>query len=143
MNTLDQAVYAPKSSSHTQVAQLGYVESYDSVADRDYAYVVYRETSVATGKWVIRIKGSDTAGTVFDPNSSALKRAFKKAVGHDETHVVWGFHLQPKQNDPRMVENRVVIDEDGDPTALEIHLVTRMADHSARLKRRLAVSLAG
>jgi len=132
MNDSDQVVHAPKSTPHMKIEPLAYVESFDAVVDRDYAYAVYKETKTATGKWVIRIKGSATAGAVFDPAASALKSAFKKAAGHDEPHVVWGFNLQPRENDPRLVENRVLVDGDGRPSALEIHLITRKADQSAR-----------
>ncbi len=132
MNDSNQVVHAPKSSAHMQVEQLAYVESFDAVVDKDYAFVVYKETKVDSGKWVIRIKGSVTAGTVFDPDSTALRNALKKAAGHDEPYIVWGFKLQPKEKDPRLVETRMLIDGDGKPTAIEIHLITRKADHSAR-----------
>ncbi len=143
MNDSDQVVKAPKSSSHTKVEQLGYVESFDAVVDKDYAFVVYKETKVDSGKWVMRIKGSVTAGTVFDSENVSLKKAFKKGAGHDEAHIVWGFNLQPKGNDPRLVENRVLIDGDGKPTALEIHLITRKADSSARDEKVLTVDWPG
>lgn len=139
MNDSDQAVHAPKSTPHIKIEQLAYVESFDAVVDRDYAYVAYKETKTDTGKWVIRIKGSATGGTVFDPDASALKQAFKKAAGHDEPQVVWGFNLQPRDNDPRLVENRVLIDSDGKPTAVEIHLITRKADQSARDEKVVTV----
>lgn len=48
MNDNDQIVKAPKSSSHTEVEQLAYVESFDAVVDKTYAYVVYKETRLAT-----------------------------------------------------------------------------------------------
>ena len=139
MSDSDQVVHAPKSSSHTQVEQLAYVDSFDAVADKDYAYVVYKETKTDSGKWVLRIKGSVTAGTAFDPASSALKSAFKKAAGHDEPYVVWGFNLQSKEGDPRLVENRILIDGDGKPTAVELHLITRKADQSARDEKVVTV----
>ncbi len=132
MGTNDQVVTAPKSSSHAEVEQLAYLESFDAVIDKDYAFVVYKETRSDSGKWVIRIKGSATAGAVFDPDSSAFKTAIKKAAGHDESHFVWGFNLQPKEGDRRLVENRVILGSDGKPSALEVHLVTRKADSSAR-----------
>ncbi len=132
MDDSDQVVRAPKSSPHIEVEQLAYVESFDAVIDKDYALVAYKETKTATGKWVVRVKGSATAGAVFDPDSSALKSAFKKAAGHDETHIVWGFNLQPSENDPRLVETRVLLDGDGKPSSLELHLITRKADQSAR-----------
>ncbi len=77
MSDSDQVVHAPKSSSHTEVEQLAYVESFDAVVDKDYAFVVYKETKTATGKWVLRIKSSVTAGAVLDPGSSARKSALK------------------------------------------------------------------
>jgi hypothetical protein len=120
------------SSSHVEVEQLAYVESFDAVADKDYAYVVYKETRSDTGKWVVRIKGSVTAGATIDPESSALKGALKKAANHDEPHLVWGFNLKPKENDPRLVESRILLGADGKPSAVELHLITRKADHSAR-----------
>jgi hypothetical protein len=132
MNDNDQIVKAPRSSSHTEVEQLAYIESFDAVVDKTYAYVVYKEKRIESGKWVIRIKGSVTAGTVFDPDNASLKNAFKKAAGHEEPYIVWGFNLQPKDNDPRLVENRVIIDKSGKPSALELHLITRKGDGSAR-----------
>ncbi len=132
MNHSNQVVTAPKSSSHTEVEKLAYLESFDAVVDKDYAFVVYKETKTDSGKWVIRIKGSVTAGTVFDPDNSALKAALKKAAGHDEPRVVWGFNLQRKEGDPRLVENRIILDGDGMPSAIEVHLVTRKGDGSAR-----------
>jgi hypothetical protein len=132
MDTNDQVVQAPKSSPHTEVEQLAYLESFDAVVDKDYALVVYKETKTDSGKWVIRIKSSVTAGAVFDPDSSAFKAAAKKAAGHDEPHFVWGFNLQPKEGDPRLVENRVLLGGDGKPSALEVHLITRKADGAAR-----------
>ena len=132
MNENDWVVKAPKSSPHTEVEQLAYIESFDAVVDKTYAFVVYKEAKVDSGKWLIRIKGSVTAGTVFDPDNASLKNALKKAAGHEEAYIIWGFNLQSKEGDPRLVENRVLIDERGTPSALEIHLITRKADGSAR-----------
>lgn len=143
MSSPDQVVTAPKSSPHIQVEQLAYLESFDAVADKDYAYVVYRETKTDSGKWVIRTKGSVTAGAVFDPDSSALKAALKKAANHDEPHLVWGFNLQPKEGDPRLVESRILLDSHGKPSAVEVHLVTRKADGSAREEQVATVDWPG
>jgi len=132
MSDDDQVIRAPKPPAGTLVEQLAYLESFDAVVDKDYAYVVYKETRVDTGKWVIRITGTVTAGTKFDPDSSALKGALKKAANHDEPYLVWGFNLLPKGSDPRLVENRILLDSNGKPSALELHLITRKADQSAR-----------
>lgn len=139
MNDNDQVVKAPKSSAHIEIEQLAYIESFDAVVDKTYAFVVYKEKKVGSGKWVIRIKGSVTAGAVFDPDNASLKNAFRKAAGHEEPYIVWGFNLQSKNDDPRLVENRILIDENGNPSALEIHLITRKADGSARDKKVVSV----
>lgn len=143
MSDRDQVVPAPTSSSHTEVEQLAYVESFDAVVDKDYAFVIDKETKTATGKWVIRIKSSVTAGAVFDPDSSALNGAIKRAAGHDEPHIVWGFSLQPSKGDPRLVETRLLIDGDGRPTSLEHHLITRKADQAARDEKVVTVPWPG
>jgi len=139
MSNDDQVVHAPKSSSHTEIEQLAYIESFDAVVDKDYAFVVYKETKLDSGNWVIRIKSSVTAGTVFDPNNAALKNAVKKAAAHEEPYIVWGFNLQPKDTDPRLVENRILLDSEGKPAAIEIHLITRKADRSAMAEKVVSV----
>ena len=129
----DQIVKLPKSSDHTTYEQLGYVESYDAVIDKPYALLVYKETKTSSGKWVVRVASANTAGTVFDPESTALKNALRKAHAHDEAFLVWGFNLKPKDSDAdaRLVENRLFYDESGAPSKLEVHLITRKANGSA------------
>ena len=143
MNENDQVVKAPKSLLNTKVEQLAYLESFDAVVDKTYAFVVYKEKRLDSGKWVIRIKGSVTAGTVFDPDNASLKNALKKAAGHEKPYIVWGFNLQSKENDPRLVENRVLIDKNGKPSAVEIHLITRKADGSARDEEIVSIKWPG
>jgi hypothetical protein len=127
----EQSIPLPKSSSHTEYEQLAYLESFDAVVDKLYAMLVYKETKVDSGKWVIRIKPSVTAGTVFDPDNVSLQNGLRKAAAHKEEYLVWGFNLTPKDDDPRLVENRILFDDKGSPTAIEIHLITRNADGSA------------
>ena len=143
MSEKEQVVHAPKSTSDREVEQLAYVESFDAVVDKDYAFVIYKETKTATGEWVIRVKGSVTSGATIDPSATAFKTALRKAVGHDEPYLGWGFNLQPRDNDPRLVETRVLIDGDGKPTAIEHHLITRKADRSARDEKVVTVSWPG
>ncbi len=132
MSDNEQVVYAPKSSSHTQVEQLAYLESFDAPVDKFYAFVAYKETRVPSGKWVVRIKSAVTAGTVFDPANASLKNSLKKAAAREEDFLVWGFNLKPKEGDPRLVENRIFFDSGGKPTFIEMHLITRKADQSAK-----------
>ncbi len=122
---MKQAIPLPKSSSSMTYEQLGYLESFDAVVDKLYALLIYKETRVNNGKWLVRIKGSATAGSVFDPDNLSLENAIRKALAHNQDYLVWGFNLTPKENDPRLVENRLFFDENGQPTGVEIHLITR------------------
>lgn len=126
----DQTVHPPKSSTHTEVEQLAYLEAYDAIVDKFYAFVAYKETRKDSGKWVIRIKSSVTAGTVFDPNNASLRDRLKKAGAKGEDSIIWGFQMTPKPGDPRLVENRVHCGDAGHPTHVVMHLVTRKEDGS-------------
>ena len=122
---MKQALDLPKSSSGLSFEQLGYVESFDAVVDKLYAFLIYRETRTDNGKWVARIKNSVTAGTVFDPENKSLASAIQKAHAHNEEYLVWGFSMVPKGDDPRLVENRIFFNEKGEFSKFETHLVTR------------------
>ncbi len=128
---MKQAISLPKSTASVVYDQLGYLESFDAVVDKVYALLIYKETRSGNGKWVVRIKGSVTAGSVFDPDNRSLENAIRKAMGHHQEYVVWGFNLTPKEGDPRLVENRLFFNQEGDPTRLEMHLITRDAEGGA------------
>ncbi|MFC1582460.1 hypothetical protein ACFL4W_02860 [Planctomycetota bacterium] len=128
---MKQAVTVPKSSASIAYEELGYIESFDAVIDKLYALLVYKETKTDSGKYVVRIKGSVTAGTVFDPDNASLENGIRKAMAHKEEYIVWGFNMVPKDEDARLVENRLFFDEEGEPSAIEVHLVTRDPDGKA------------
>ena len=52
-------------------------------------------------------------------------------AGEVEDRSGVGFRFNTSESDPRVVESRVFGDEQGNPTALEVHLVTRKADGTA------------
>ncbi len=126
-----QEIPLPKSSSSITYEQLGYLDSFDAVVDRLYALLVYKETKIGNGKWVVRIKGSVTSGSVFDTENRSLENAIRKAQAHREEYIVWGFNMTPKDTDPRLVENRLFFDENGEPTRIELHLITRDPEGNA------------
>ena len=136
---MKQAIPLPKSSSSIEYEQLGYLDSFDAVVDKLYALLIYKETRTSNSKWVVRIKGSVVAGSVFDPDNSSLENAIQKAHAHREEYVVWGFNLTPKDNDPRLVENRLFFNEEGEPTKIEVHLITRDPDSNALPEKVVSV----
>jgi hypothetical protein len=130
-----QLIPLPKPSASIGVEQLGYVDSYDVIADKDYAYLAYRETRTDTGKWTIKIKAKSTAGASIDPNHPSFARSLEDAAKKGECSIPYGFRLTPKDADPRRVETLVHFGEDRKPSKVELHLVTRRADGSPKDER--------
>lgn len=131
MTSDDQAVKPPKPAPGTEVEQLGYIESFDAVIDKKYAYVAFKETKLDKGQWRIMFKSSVTVSTFIDPFHSTFKQAVERAAGHDQERMQWGYELKPKDSDPRQVLLELIL-EKGKPAAAELRLVTRKADGSAR-----------
>lgn len=124
----EKLLSAPESSGSTQVRELAYLDSYDVMAARTYAYLAYQETDRKSGKWKVTINGNVTASTTIDPESGPLRRKIKDAAKVGKKYVVWGFHMEPSEKDPRLVEMRVFFGKSLKPSAVEIHLITRQAD---------------
>ncbi|MFQ5474307.1 MAG: hypothetical protein ACE5DM_00570 [Candidatus Nanoarchaeia archaeon] len=95
--------------------------------NKAYAYLAYKENNVQSGRWIIRIKGNSTAGTSFDP--AQMEKQSQKAEGKE--FFIWRFNMQPKEDDPRLVETRV-FQSGGKPSHAELHLILRNADDSAK-----------
>jgi len=126
-----QVITPPKSSDRLEVTQLAYLSSYDPFIDKDYAYVAYTEKRPDTGKWVFRIGAKSTAGAQLDPGHTAFASMIDKAAAEGRDHMVFGFHLEPRGDDPRKVQNRLYFDGDRKPTHVEIEVITRRIDGSA------------
>lgn len=129
------AVAIPKSTDAVRIEPLATLTAYDAIADKDYAYAAYKETKTASGKWTLKIKAKSTAGASLDPDHPSFAGNIEAAAKKGERHVAFGFRLEPKAGDPRLVENRLLFDEDKKPAGVEIHLVTRNADGSAKDKQ--------
>lgn len=124
----EKLLSAPESRGSTVTKALAYLDSYDVIAARRYAYLAYTETDKESGKWTVKIDGNVTASTTIDPDSGPLRRKIRDAGKAGEKYVVWGFRIEPRDDDPRLVETRVYFGKSLEPTAVEIHLITRQAD---------------
>lgn len=124
----EKLLSAPESTVSTEIRELAYLDSYDVMAARRYAYLAYQETDTKSGKWTVTINGNITASTTIDPESGPLRRKIKDAAKDGRKYVTWGFHLAPRDDDPRLVETRVFFGSSLKPNAVEIHLITRQAD---------------
>lgn len=109
-----------------QYQHLAYVDAYDAVLNCDYAFVAYKETD--SWGWRVRIKSSQTAGAVFEPD--AMKSAARAAGAQGKPWFPWGYSFDPSANDARCIQFRVHV-ANGQPSEIEIFAQLRNADGSA------------
>lgn len=130
-----QLINPPESSDRKAITQLAYLDAYDEVLGDDYAFVAYKEEDKRSGEWRLKIKGKKVADTSIKPESPILRRKMAEAAQAGKDYVVTGFNIQPRNNDPRLVEHRVYFDEALQPQHVELHLVTRNRDASPKVKQ--------
>ncbi|MBN9692820.1 MAG: hypothetical protein J0M24_21455 [Verrucomicrobia bacterium] len=109
-----------------QYQQLAYLDAYDAVLNCDYAFVAYLETD-SFGRRV-RIKSSQTAGAVFEPD--AMRSQARSTSAQGKPWFQWGYSFDPSPSDPRNIQFRVHV-ADGQPRELEIFVQLRQADGTA------------
>lgn len=124
----NQLIEPPVSDSSWIRETLGYIEAYDAVLNGDYAFVAFKETERATGKFVVKINSKGTAGGSFDP--AAMKLRAREAGAKQQPYFTWGYSFEPSAGDPRQIEFRVHV-VDSQPNEGEIFVRVRKADHSA------------
>ncbi len=129
-----QLVTAPEADRNHAIEELAYIHAYDVVSNKDYAYVAYKESSTKDGSWRIVIKpyAHVTAATIIEPDSNLLRNMIRDAANSGSDYLLHGFHLAASDNDPRRVENRIYFDRQLSPTHVELHVVTRNGDGSAK-----------
>ncbi len=106
--------------------QLAYVDAYDAVLNCDYAFVAYKETD--SWGWRVRIKSTQTAGAVFEPE--AMKSNARSNGAQGRPWFQWGYSFDPSAGDPRCIQFRVHI-ANGQPSEIEMFVQLRQADGSA------------
>lgn len=121
-------IAAPPSDGRTRYQTLAYLEAHDAVTGDDHAFVAYKETSVDTGAWRVRVRSLQTAGGVFEP--LAMVQQARAAQARGEPYFIWGYQLAPSPGDARQIEFRVHV-RDGQPVRLELYVRLRRADHGA------------
>jgi hypothetical protein len=124
----DQLISAPESTDRAHVEPLGYLASRDEVVGKDYAYAAYKETDTRTRKWHLKIKATATTGTSLDPDHPSVRSNMAKNAIAGRMFAPFGFGIEPKDDDARLVENRLWFDEELQPQKVSMHVVTRDAD---------------
>lgn len=120
-------IEAPVSNAVAEYETLGYLEAHDAVLDLDYAFIAYKETSRATGEWRVRIRSSRTGGAVLEPMLMAYNA--RVAFGEGRPWFSWGYSLEPRAGDPRMIQFRVHV-RAGHPDEVEVLVRLRRSDHT-------------
>lgn len=108
----------------TQYQHLAYVDAYDAVLNIDYAFVAYKETD-SDGQWRVRIKSSQTAGAVFEPE--AMRSNARSTGAQGKPWFQWGYSFDPSAGDPRSIQFRVHV-KDGQPSEIEMNVQLRKFD---------------
>ena len=121
-------IEAPASDTARTIETLGYIDAYDAPLNCDYAFVAYRETDKDTGNWRVRIKSSQTAGAVFEPDAMRLKS--REAGAQGKPWFQWGYSFDPSAADPRNIQFRVHV-KDGKASAIEMLVQLRKFDGTA------------
>lgn len=122
-----QLVEAPASTSTHTYESLAYLDAYDAPLNIDYAFVAYKETDRDTGAWRVRIRSSQTAGAVFEPEAMRLKARETGAQG--KPFFQWGYSFDPSPSDPRQIAFRVHV-KDGKPSSVEMFVQLRKFDNT-------------
>jgi hypothetical protein len=124
--TTPQLIETPTSiPGGAQYQHLAYLDAYDAVLNCDYAFVAYQETD--SWGWRVRIKSSQTAGAVFEPD--AMKSNARSAGAQGKPWFPWGYSFDPSAGDQRCIQFRVHV-KDGLPNEIEIFVQLRKADGS-------------
>jgi hypothetical protein len=121
-------IEAPASDSARTIETLGYADAYDAPLNCDYAFVAYKETDKDSGNWRVRIRSSQTAGAVFEPDAIRLKARETGAQG--KPWFQWGYSFDPSASDPRNIQFRVHV-KDGKASAIEMLVQLRKFDGTA------------
>lgn len=125
--TQTQKLDLPANTTGQKFQQLGYLEAYDAVLNCDYAFLAYKETD-SDGNWRVRVRSSQTAGGVFEPE--AMRNNARSTGAQGKPWFQWGYSFDPTAGDPRCIQFRVHV-ADGKPAAIEIFAQMRRFDGSS------------
>lgn len=137
--------YCTPISTDENITVLGYLEERDDIASRTdaalqwYAFIIYKVTDLTKSidNFEIRIRSNWLTGTSF-----SIAKANELAAEANESnsnYSTWGAPYVPTGDlDPKRVEYRLY-QVDGKPTAVEVYVVMRNADHTAKDPKTLRV----
>jgi hypothetical protein len=133
-----QLLFPPHTTTRVKYTQLGYINSYDVISNKDYAFLAYEEESLDTGRIVVRVKSTVTDTLTMDMENPSFKYKILTAAELGQMDFIYGFNHVPKVADPRLLEFRIFLGEDKMPDRILMRIVTRHADNSPRPEINMA-----
>jgi len=126
-----------KSSEPYKAEVMGYLEEKDDVLNLYYAFLVCKTTNLNTGELEMKIRSNILTGTSLT-SAQALEFS-EKAVGEGKAYVIRGSPFVPEGAlDKRKIEYRLN-QENGKPVSLEILLILRNSDRTAKPEKTLSI----
>jgi hypothetical protein len=129
--------HCPPKDTNIAYSQLGYIDAYDGIINQYYAFIVFKEINRRGNLTTLGIGGNIATGITLS-NERGQKLA---AQAHKEgmPFATVGNPIPPlAEGDPRTVQYRI-LQEDGQPTELEIFIVTRDNTGKAKEPKSLKV----
>lgn len=126
------------SSSEPYKAEvMGYLEEKDDVLNMYYAFLVCKTTNLNTGEWELKVRSETVTGTSLT-NAQAIQLS-AQAQEKGKEYFTRGAPFTPEGNlDKRKIEYRIR-QAGGKPIALEILLVLRNSDRTAKPEKTLSI----
>lgn len=132
--------FCKAANSEEKQEVLGFVEERDDVDEQWWGFIVCKETNLNTGEWRVKIFSSRNApvtGTSLTTEQARQKAVQANAEGK-EYFLSGEPYNQRGELDERKVEYRIY-QENGEPTEIEVFLVLRNEDRSAKEPQILRV----
>ncbi|MFC1504751.1 CsgG/HfaB family protein [Spirochaetota bacterium] len=127
----------PEGNKNTTVENLGFIESYDDIAEVNYSFAICRITSLDKPYWEIYIRAGEAHISARIDAKRAQVEA-QKAKKKKKKYFEWGKVVKPTKYDARRVELRFY-QKKGIVTDIELVLVTRDKERKAKEEKRLKV----
>lgn len=113
---------------------IDYLYVYDEIAEKYYAFVLYKVIDIPTKEVKIKAASNYLPGITFSPPYTTM--AAKKAYNSGKEFAVQARVFNAPKGDPRIMEYRVY-QKNGKPIAIEIFIIARNADWTPKKPKSL------
>ncbi|MDH5720176.1 MAG: penicillin-binding protein activator LpoB [Spirochaetia bacterium] len=108
---------------------LGFTGNYDEIQEKFYGFLLFKEIKMPSGEETLKVISNIVISNVFTMKN--LQKTAKEAFEKNKEYDTFGYSIMPKKGDNLALEYRIY-QKKGKPSAIEIYLVTRNIDWSAK-----------